>query len=85
MVRGNCGSVHDSWTSDSRCFDSRQPAPAHVTDRNLLGAELASRGRATHARAAVFYSADVCREESLVGGSVVGSMALRMRDSIKDA
>jgi hypothetical protein len=48
----------------------------------LLGAELGCRRSATHLRAAVLYLADILREESLVGGSVVGrASTIRMEDA----
>src|ERR1039458_1764501 len=82
VVRGNGGSVADPWALDITRSDRRQPSDAHVTDWHLLGSKLGCRRSATHLRAAVLYLADILREESLVGGSVVGNastLTIRMR------
>ena len=82
MVRGNGRSVDDPWAVDIGRSDCRKPSHAHVTDRGLLGTELASRRRPTHLRAFVLHLADVLPEESLVGGSVVGgATAIRTEDA----
>jgi hypothetical protein len=49
---------------------------AHVADRGLLGSKLGCRRwSTTHLCAAVLYPAIVLRQESVVGGSVVGGAA----------
>jgi hypothetical protein len=68
-----CAKTPDGWDVDVAMSGAHKPADADVTDRDLLGAELGCRRRTTDLRAFVLHLADVLREESLVGGSLLGN------------